>query len=142
MNDRYLFRGKRMDNGEWIVGSLAQNKRKDGFMSGCYIMPEIFVASDSKGELLIGGWYEVISDTVGQCTGLRDRNGKLIFEGDILNEDGYYFVVAYDQPRAKFKLQHDGKTIQYPEWNRGLKMEIIDNIYNNPTLTAEDADGG
>ncbi len=69
-----------------------------------------------------------------QFTGLTDKNGKEIYEGDILSENGYLFTVVYDTNWAKFRLQHDKKAIQYPEWNRGIEMEIIGNIFETPEL--------
>ncbi len=72
-----------------------------------------------------------------QFTGLKDKNGKEIYEGDILKESEHgIFEVVWDLKWAKFKLDHTrvGSTIQYPEWNRGIRMEIIGNIYENPDL--------
>jgi len=66
MKDRYLFRGKRFDDGEWIIGGLVHTE--DHWITG------------RNGEL------EYIKEsTIGQCTGLKDKNGKLIFEGDVVN---------------------------------------------------------
>ena len=68
MEDRYLFRAKRKDNGEWKEGFLL--KRWDGLW--------IFTIDEKFADL-------IIPSTVCQCTGLKDKNGKLIWENDILS---------------------------------------------------------
>ena len=80
MNDRYLYRAKRCDNGEWVQGALFNGE------SHCIIGQEIKFSPCTEHECKIVG-YEVDRDTICQCTGLKDRNGKLIWENDIV---GYY----------------------------------------------------
>lgn len=70
MEDRFLFRGKRKDNGEWIQGCLY------GIWERRYILGGM--TND------IPNMVEVDPSTVCQCTGIKDKNGKLIFENDIL----------------------------------------------------------
>jgi hypothetical protein len=138
------FRGKRIDNGDWIEGFVFEH-----LPPPVAIVPEGYVPEKSKWLILINGmsdWNlprpimsaEVDSATIGQYTGLKDKNGKEIYEGDILRENKYRFTVVYDRRWANFKLQHDGKAIQYPEWNRGILMEIVGNIHDNPELLGGD----
>ena len=120
MDREILFRGKDIVSGEWIAGFLVDAKH-------------------------IGDWVEanpVRPETVGQFIGLTDKNGKKIFEGDILSEHGSLFSVVYDVKWARFKLQYIGRCIQYPEWNRGIQMEIVGNIHDNPELLEGGVDNG
>ena len=126
MHDReILFRGKRLDNGEWVEGYYVS-------LGGEFHY--IFTGKlDITGLYPAFVRYEVDPSTVCRYTGLTDKHGAMIFEGDILNENGEHFTVVYDTKWAKFKLQYI-HAIQYPEWNRGVLMEVVGNRWDNPEL--------
>ena len=146
MNERFLFRGKRKDNGEWVYGNLIKRKI---WSSEFYVIRVEDNGFDSYVE------YEVIPETVGQCTGLEDKNGKLIFNGDVLKgftypflSDGdydYYALVVWSKDYCAFRLRtikapqskvrgiSDGNTEFINNWNSD-DWEVIGNDYDNPEL--------
>lgn len=124
MGREILFRGKRKSDGEWIFGNLLQTD-DDGT---CIIQNHV------PHHLLKN--FEVDPETVCQYTGLTDKNGRKIFEGDvILFEKKKYFVVWFDRI-ASFvaKPFEDGRC--WPCMNVGTMSvaEIISNIFDNPEL--------
>ena len=129
-----LFRGKRADNGEWIEGDLIQVglHEKSKFAS---IMPQTPVSSA----------YPVLSETVGQYTGLIDKNGKRIFEGDICKfkrfNDVHIGKVVFNVTTASFIMWYQPIVGAYGE-KATQKMllsvcdniEVVGNIRDNPEL--------
>jgi len=87
MKDRHLFRGKRIDNGIWEEGFYICDKFHS-YIGTC--VPHF----DEYDNLCIEHNFEVDPKTIGQCTGKRDKNDKLIFEGDwYIGVDGEAYSV-------------------------------------------------
>ena len=119
-----LFRGKRTDNGEWETGSLVIIR------DGCSDK-EAFIA-----DKMTGYHTPVIPETVGQYTGLTDKKGKKIFEGDIVT--GYFNhekIVGYVfyGGNAHFFIQRDG-IYGIGLDNSDCWLEVISNIHDKPEL--------
>lgn len=114
-----LFRGLSVNGNKWVYGHLI-------YWAGNYQIWE----TEEDGETHN---YLAKPESIGQFTGLLDKNGNKIFEGDILQEDWFQFEVIYDTESAKFRLKSINH-YQYPSWNRGIKMEIIGNIHEKTKL--------
>lgn len=146
MEDRYLFKSKRIDNGEWIIGylyRLSENQRP-------------FIMLENR----YGESYEVDEHTICQCTGLKDKNGNLIWENDIVKKE---FYIDYDSVYQEeyvtsviskkyvgtVKFEHFAWVVEtfndklkcilpiceLSEHSEDIKhFEVIGNIFDNPGL--------
>ena len=93
MEDRYLFKAKRVDNGEWVQGYYAKGLDVFTDCEEAHIIFEPNTMFYSSGET--DGWYKVDPTTICQCTGLRDKNGNLIWENDIVELFGHRGTIKY-----------------------------------------------
>ena len=150
MNREIIFRGKRVSNGNWIEGYFVLLAINEGLKHAIH-------TGTDEGRFIL---FEVIPDTVGQFTGLCDKNGKKIFEGDILKatyteqrqyqgvsyQDEHSCVeeVIYNEKSACFmlKIMCEDVPLYRPLHNFGSlanikELEVIGNIYDNPELLEE-----
>ena len=137
MQDRYLFRGKRIDNGEWVIGNCID----DGVTGQVFIhtVGNSVNESDKVGEegCLQFVAFEVAPSTICQCTGLKDKNGKLVWENDIVEYRDCTterYVVAYENDKACFEYQQYGCSIMNFDEMSSVEVEVVGNVFDNPEL--------
>lgn len=136
-----LFRGKRVDNGEWAVGCLAFDIMFGGKpFEHSYIINHEHPSGCFCGDICI----EVVPATVGQFTGLTDKDGKRIFEGDVIRakiEGGNH--EGFTWPNMRVEFEQGAFCLVYGEHNRlcnfnglapSVSLEVIGNIHDNPEL--------
>jgi uncharacterized phage protein (TIGR01671 family) len=140
MNREILFRGKRPDTGGWVYGYYCKHIKRQVCPMGGELKPEDIAhliindgfADWNMPRSLQG--YDVDPETVGQYTGLMDKNGVEIYEGDIVrNELGEVFSVEYLGEHWFGYVIQTGETwcghlYEYDEY------EVIGNIYDNPEM--------
>lgn len=142
MNNRYLYRTKRTDNGEWVEGLLA-------IMWGKFHI----INPDDENTA-----YPIDESTICQCTGLNDKNGKLIWENDIVrfqfdNDDcpfpnkdtkkrtGKVFFSDFRASWAIAMGRNGSKCLNsdlFKYAQNGNRVEVIGNIFDNPELLQND----
>jgi len=146
MNREVTFRGKRLDNGQWLCGDLMHDNR-----GGYYIYPidSMCLSLENKVDL----------DTVGQFTGMKDKNGKKVFEGDILlwtrksvhiegrpiQDFSDKCVIYYDDDKCGFRFRCKldcGSCVGNLDFGddraKESYIEVIGNVYDNPELLDEE----
>ena len=149
MSDRYLYRAKRTDNGKTIEGYLVNQ----------YGSTKIYLPDGADGEYGFD-CYEIDPSTICQCTGLKDKNGKLIWENDIVSfahskitskslakelgfpdfeKEGYKrnYVIEFVNTYCTYGLRFRNKSIHFPCKASTIWMHdciVIGNIFDNPEL--------
>lgn len=124
-----LFRGKRIDNDEWVYGSFCMDATEqlngpcgaDGFI-------RLYDKAESKMQM-----HEVDRETVGQYTGLIDKRGERIFEGDIvdiLTENEEIGVINWSD--GGFIVSADGFCVDFLHNISGKDVEVIGNNHDSP----------
>lgn len=138
MENRYLFRGKRIDTGEWVYGLPSCDE--DGEIE------EIEVWSEDDIN-----FYSVDPETICQCTGVEDKNGELIWENDVVKDlfSDTYAPIRYGGYQNCFdsaKAEHIGFYVDWPGkytkryrkdlgyWTHMVDAEVIGNRFDNPEL--------
>ena len=154
MNDRYLCRAKRTDNGEWVEGYIIPRKYEGtDKIFEAHIVVDAYeqIGVFNMGRALVSevGYecFVVDPSTICQCTGLKDKNGKLIWENDIV--DGhikrgaafYRCKVLWNECKARFDVR--AMECNFPMTLDecaddisicGLDYEVVGNIFDNPEL--------
>lgn len=135
-----LFRGKRADNGEWVYGAYYKQEHYYGYekIAHCIITTKEVLSDDIALD-----YDEVITETIGQYTGLTDKNGKKIFEGDIIKVHVETLTKMWDiigvveNYNASYGFYYENRqhfiAFNKTSWNVRW-YEVIGNIYDNPEL--------
>ena len=134
MNNK--FRGKRIDNGEWIYGNLIYSEDAEvdeDFVTLIIPQKDSNCFTDGSNDLSFECWYKVIPKTVGQYTGRKNKDGKEIYDGDICESiDGIFLVTWNEEKSAFIMVFQDGERLYLEEMWEDTK--IIGNINDTPEL--------
>lgn len=142
MNREILFKAKRLDNGEWVEGYYMPRPNSPG-------KPRYYIVLLSQAR-----WYEIDSDTICQFTGLTDKNGKLIWENDIVrfqfdnddcpfpNKDTRKRIgkIFFSDFRVSWSIamgRKGSKTLNndlFKYAQNGNRVEVFGNVFDNPEL--------
>lgn len=128
-----VFRGKKKGDGKWIQGLLFANIFKNPVI-------RYFKEFPFQNCLPLQKDYEVLPETVGQYTGLTDKNGRKIFENDIvivttinIDEEDGYGIIVWDEDAARYIIELLSIVIDFDNVY-GHEVEVIGNIHDNPEL--------
>lgn len=147
MNRKIVFRGKDLQTKEWRHGYLYRLKLPSGFANMILVGDDVEIEMDNSSSprhhlsfTLEKDLYAVSSDTIGQFTGLHDKNGKEIYEGDIIESDRKIIhEIYYQEIDARFMVARDGNRKFLSggvtqKWIDEFDNVVIGNIHDNPEL--------
>ena len=118
MRKEIKFRGQENENKKWVYGFYQE-------------YPKGYVHIQNE----YNDWFPILPDTVGQYIGVDDKNGKEIYEDDIVLIDGEdeYFVVERDSDTARFVMNSETLTVDFDNY-WGYQVEVIGNVRENADL--------
>ena len=131
MEDRYIYKAKRTDNGEWVQGYLVYDNRDKLYR----IIMDIQYSTGTC--ITTDNAPRVDSSTICQCTGLKDKNGKLIWENEIIKCKFGIAVAVWDKSEWRIKCVKDNiwrKDLHYWVVEDNQRTEVVGNIFDNPEL--------
>lgn len=129
MKERHLFKAKCKDNDEWVKGALCETSWGSSFI----------IKNDPN---IVPNTIKVDPDTICQCTGLRDHDGNLIYENDLVASEDETCVIKWDEESARYLmvLIDDGlEGACNSFWTKIVK--VVGNVVDNPELLEVDHDG-
>lgn len=126
-----LFRGKRLDNGEWVEGCYITDEQDSttAYIGHIFGVDGLMLVHDMD-------IVKVAPETVCQYTGLTDKNGRKIFDGDIIKYSKKFFKIVWVVECAHFAAYPLQENSWSPCMNVGTvkNVEVIGNIFDNPDL--------
>lgn len=137
MQYRYLYRAKRVDNGEWVEGVPFEIEGKtvilindtENLLRTHYLEENMWTSEIYA--------IEVDPSTICRCTGLKDKHGNLIWENDIVSycdctkED---YVISWEQNKACFEYQQYSCSMMNFDELSSCEVEVVGNVFDNPEL--------
>lgn len=139
MDDSYLFKVKRLDNRKWVVGFYAYIHKKHYIYTGQLIHTGLYDIAER---------FEIDPSTICRCTGLKDKNNKLIWENDVIDrKEPYPEIVKYKDGdwTLDYSYAHNMKAgnaycnLGFYAQERKC-VEVIGNIFDNPELLMSNAE--